>query len=203
MLAKHASDFRSENRTSHRPLFLVASFVERQRQCTTATRLTVTTRKESWVSNTQFSPNSTCFRSLHSFFCIAAFFVTLIGCGTSGQQLTQLRNENDRLLNEYRAQRDQVAQLNEKLAVTQARLAESEKLLARQSPPTPSTRVSRLNEPGSLPSSAPSFGSLSRGTAVRPNNGGTESSAAAKNPVEPSIPAAELNWRPIRRGSPQ
>ena len=81
------------------------------------------------------------------FACLAI----VAGCGSNTQRLQQLQNENDRLLSEYRAQRDQLTQLNERLAVAQSRLAESEKLLARQSP-LPTSRLSRLNnEPVSLP----------------------------------------------------
>lgn len=144
------------------------------------------------------------------------------GCGSNNQRLTQLQNENDRLLNEYRAQRDQVAQLNQKLALAQSRLAESEKLLARQSP-SPSTRLSRLNDPTSLPTT-PTFGSASRGatsgaatgsasgagaaglgsmtSANRPGgkpNGGTPEANA---PANASSAAADLYWRPMRRESP-
>ena len=140
------------------------------------------------------------------------------GCGSNNQRLTQLQNENDRLLNEYRAQRDQVAQLNQKLALAQSRLAESEKLLARQSP-SPSTRLSRLNDPTSLPTT-PTFGSASRGatsgsasgagaaglgsmtSANRPSgkpNGGTPEANA---PANASSAAADLYWRPMRRESP-
>lgn len=149
------------------------------------------------------------------------------GCGSNNQRLTQLQNENDRLLNEYRAQRDQVAQLNEKLALAQNRLAESEKLLARQSP-SPSTRLSRLNDPTSLPTT-PTFGSANRGTATgsasgagagglgsmtsanrpssKPNGGAPEANAPANSAARANSPAngstaADLYWRPMRRESP-
>jgi len=153
-------------------------------------------------------------------FCFTLFAITS-GCGSNNQRLTQLQNENDRLLSEYRAQRDQVAQLNEKLALAQNRLAESEKLLARQSP-LPSSRLSRLNDPNSLPTT-PTFGSTSHGTALgtasastsvagaaglgsttaasrpsgKPNGGAPESSAPAN-----ASSAADLYWRPMRREAP-
>jgi len=138
---------------------------------------------------------------------MATLLAITTGCGSSSQRLTQLQNENDRLLSEYRAQRDQVTQANEKLAVLQNRLAESEKLLARQSP-MPASRMSRLNDPGSLPSSVPTFGTQSHGTASgsiaagaagvgasnKPNGSGDTGSNASS--------ASELSWRPMRREAP-
>jgi hypothetical protein len=151
-----------------------------------------------------FSSSSTMSCGSHWIFCLALLAIAG-GCGSNNQRLTQLQNENDRLLAEYRAQRSQVTQLNEKLALAQNRLAESEKLLARQSP-LPASRLSRLNDPSSL-STTPTFGSTSRGavsgsspaglgstaSASKPNTAGSESNASA---------ASDLYWRPMRREAP-
>ncbi len=124
------------------------------------------------------------------------------GCGGTSQRLQQLQNENDRLLSEYRAQRDQVTQLNERLATLQNRLAESEKLLARQSP-SPSTRLSRLNnDPNGFSGSSP------RGTAGKPTSSTTNSAqGGAVNPSSSGsagpLANEELYWRPMRREQPK
>lgn len=110
-------------------------------------------------------------------------FVT--GCGTVGNsQIAQLQNENDRLLAEFRAQRDEATRLRENLAVAQARLAESEKLLARQNP-LPASRMSRLNEP-----LAPTNRSLPEATR-------SNSSGIANSPNLPGNPETTLQWRPM------
>jgi hypothetical protein len=126
---------------------------------------------------------------------LAAFLTITVGCGSGNQRLQQLQNENDRLLSEYRAQRDQVTQLNEKLAVAQNRLAESEKLLARQSP-MPSSRLSRLNDPGSLTSTGPRTTGLASGT---PTTGTAKPGASTETGANSST---ELHWRPMRRETP-
>ena len=160
------------------------------------------------MTNIHFSSNSIRTCGSRWIFCFSTLLVIATGCGSGSQRLTQLQNENDRLMSEYRAQRDQVTQLNEKLAVVQNRLAESEKLLARQSP-MPSSRLSRLNDPGSLPSSVPSFGAQSRGTPTGSTAGGSANGAVnAKpnntggNPSDNSKSASELYWRPMRREAP-
>ncbi len=142
-----------------------------------------------------------------AFWGLLAVLVFVNGCGSNNQRLTQLQNENDRLLSEYRAQRDQLTLLNEKLAVAQNRLAESEKLLARQTT-MPSTRLSRLNDPASMPSAGPAFGSQSKGSSSAPSGSvgnsaagpsGKPTSASSAN-GDPSS-ASELYWRPMRRES--
>ena len=141
-------------------------------------------------------------------FCLAALLTLTSGCGSNNQRLTQLQNENDRLLNEFRAQRDQVTQLNEKLALAQNRLAESEKLLARQSP-VPSSRLSRLNDPSSLPSS-PTFGSPSRRTTSSSSTAAAGGASSANKPTSSpeansttnSASNSDLYWRPMRREVP-
>lgn len=138
-------------------------------------------------------------RSLIMFLCIC---VAAAGCGGSSQRLQQLQNENDRLISEYRAQRDQVSQLNERLATLQNRLAESEKLLARQSP-SPSTRLSRLNQnPDSF------SGTTNRGIGDKStNSSATSSKSGAANQSNEAGAGAigneELYWRPMRREQPK
>ena len=160
------------------------------------------------MTNLHFSSNSirTCGPSW--IICFTTLLAIATGCGSGSQRLTQLQNENDRLMSEYRAQRDQVTQLNEKLAVVQNRLAESEKLLARQSP-MPSSRLSRLNDPSSLASSVPSFGAQSRGTPTGSTAGGlatgtanTKPNNTGGNPSDNAKSASELYWRPMRREAP-
>jgi len=139
---------------------------------------------------------------LATIFCLA----TVVGCGSNTQRLQQLQNENDRLLSEYRAQRDQVTQLNERLAAAQSRLAESEKLLARQSP-LPTSRLSRLNnEPTSLPQfgqakdrSANSTASTRAGTSANASNTGSQATAGTGSG---SGSGSDLYWRPMRRETP-
>jgi hypothetical protein len=112
------------------------------------------------------------------------------GCGTVGRsQMAQLQNENDRLLAEYRAQRDESTRLKESLAVAQARLAESEKLLARQNP-IPSSRLSRLNDP--------TFGvANSTPNAVLPGANRSGLMDASPPGSSPSESPKALQWRPM------
>ena len=159
------------------------------------------------MTNIHFPSNSILTCGSRWIFCFSTLLAITLGCGSGSQRLTQLQNENDRLMSEYRAQRDQVTQLNEKLVVVQNRLAESEKLLARQSP-MPSSRLSRLSDPGSLPASVPSFGAQSQGTPFGLTAGGSASATANNkpntggNPSVNSNSAPELYWRPMRREAP-
>ncbi len=157
----------------------------------------------------QFAPfNSATLTAVRCMFAVG--FVTILGCGSNTQRLQQLQNENDRLLSEYRAQRDQVTQLNERLAAAQSRLAESEKLLARQSP-LPSSRLSRLNnEPTSLPQFGQSkerlanSGNATRnGTADTSSNTGKRANSGSQANVDTNAGSGtDLYWRPMRRESP-
>lgn len=56
------------------------------------------------------------------------------GCNSfgSGKLVRELRNENERLLTEFRAERDRRAQTEKSLRTVESRLAESEKMLASQ-----------------------------------------------------------------------
>ncbi len=159
------------------------------------------TRKESWVATALISLNATpIFAQRYSRALWTLLAILLVagasGCSSNTQRVQQLQSENDRLLSEYRAQRDQVNQLNERLATLQSRLAESEKLLARQSP-MPSSRLSRLN---SDPTSLPGFTSTkdrapSSSTTTKSNAGGNSSPSDKDS-------ASELYWRPMRREAP-
>ena len=150
------------------------------------------------MKNRLFSPAFTC--GARRVFCFAALLVVIGGCGSGGQRLQQLQNENDRLLSEYRAQRDQVAQLNEKLAVAQNRLAESEKLLARQSS-LPSSRLSRLNDPNSLSTTGPRQSGPPSGSPTAGASAGGSANSQSNSSANVSS-ASELYWRPMRRETP-
>ncbi len=67
-------------------------------------------------------------------------------------QLKQLQAENDKLVTEYRAQRDKVAKLQETNVALEQRVAEAEKLLARSGHNLPSSRLSQI--PGRQSSSS-------------------------------------------------
>jgi hypothetical protein len=58
----------------------------------------------------------------------------LSGCNTfaNGKLVQQLQNENNRLLTEFRAERQRREEMERVNATLEARLSESEKLLARQ-----------------------------------------------------------------------
>ena len=66
--------------------------------------------------------------------CISILPMTA-GCSMfgSGKVVQQLQNENDRLLSEFRAERQRRDEAERANKILEARLAESEKLLARQS----------------------------------------------------------------------
>jgi hypothetical protein len=68
-------------------------------------------------------------------------------------QLKQLQAENDKLVTEYRAQRDKVAKLQETNTALEQRVAEAEKLLARSGYNLPSSRLSQAPGRSSFPSS--------------------------------------------------
>ena len=104
------------------------------------------------------------------------------GCGMFGGagQLKQLQAENDKLVGEYRAQRDKVAKLQETNLALEQRVAEAEKLLARSGNNNPTSRLSQV------PNRVPSLSNSSAPPYVPPQNGPTSS------PVDPQ-------WRPSRR----
>ncbi len=106
-------------------------------------------------------------------------FSALAGCNSlgSGKLAEQLREENERLISEFRAQRDANEKLREHNELLEDRVAESEKLLARtlsqtdsriSSRPFPSTSSIRSTDKsapaiprtGNLPSTSPVAGGL-------------------------------------------
>ena len=99
-------------------------------------------------------------------------------------QLKQLQAENDKLVNEYRAQRDKVAKLQETNVALEQRVAEAEKLLARSGHNLPTTRLSQVpgRTPSSLSTTAPPY--------VPPPASGTTAGSPADG---------DLKWRPMRR----
>jgi hypothetical protein len=135
--------------------------------------------------------------------CLAlplCLFVTNAGCGTmtNSKVVQQLRNENDRLLAEYRAQRDQNLQLSQRLNDTQARLAESEKMLARLSPLSPNQRLSRLSsDPSTNFQSSTQRASQLNATAAT----GAPAGGIGSNPPADYDPSQSLDfqWRPMRK----
>lgn len=106
---------------------------------------------------------------------------SVAGCGMFGgaAQLKQLQAENDKLVTEYRAQRDKVSKLQETNVALEQRVAEAEKLLARSGHNLPSSRLSQV--PGRS----------------------TSSNSAAPPYVPPQAESAttdaDLKWRPMRR----
>jgi len=115
----------------------------------------------------------------------------------SSQQLKQLQMENDRLLSEYRAQRDRVATLQETNAALEARVGEAERLLAQVGKTLPASRISRAPQRSSAAPSSSSTGTLSQ---------------TPPKYVPPSVPSLPENtggnnndsddavqWRPMRR----
>ena len=89
-----------------------------------------------------------------------------VGCNSfgNGKLVQQLQNENERLLTEFRAERSRREEFERQNKTLEARLSESEKLLARQTQGPASSRVS------SLP---PSVGGLLNGLpALKPGGGG-------------------------------
>ena len=100
-------------------------------------------------------------------------------------QLKQLQAENDKLVNEYRAQRDKVAKLQETNVALEQRVAEAEKLLARSGHNLPSTRLSQI--PGRTSSALPSTLPATAPPYVPPQSGGA------------TMPEGDLKWRPTRR----
>lgn len=128
--------------------------------------------------------------------CLCWLLPCVSGCGLfgSGQQVKQLQSENDRLLAEYRSQRDRVAKLQETNAALEARVGEAERLLAQSGSGLPSSRISRVPPRGASADSAQSPA------------GASGSAPPYRPPSVPSLPgsgteeaAAPIKWRPMRR----
>jgi hypothetical protein len=122
-----------------------------------------------------------------------------MGCNSfgNGKLVKELERENERLLAEFRAQRDRNAELEASNRLQAERLAESEKLLARLTQETPGGRLSSL----------PTYpNQVDRGRASGAGNAGLPyESTANGTPVGPfadSPNAAGLKWQP-RQGYSQ
>lgn len=98
-------------------------------------------------------------------------------------QLKQLQAENDKLVTEYRAQRDKVAKLQETNVALEQRVAEAEKLLARSGHNLPSSRLSQVPNRSSASGAAPPY--------VPPT--------ANPAPGGPADSEVSPEWRPTRR----
>jgi hypothetical protein len=130
----------------------------------------------------------------------------LTGCGLlGGDQVSQLRQENERLLSEYRAQRARVAALQETNAALEARVGEAEKMLAQsgQSLP-PASRISRIPPRSSMGSTSSGSGfSGSAATSGFGAGGSAQSPPPYTAPSVPSLPAdgasGDIKWRPAKR----
>ena len=134
--------------------------------------------------------------ALLTLLCLCWLTPCVSGCGlfSSGQQLKQLQSENDRLLAEYRAQRERVSKLQETNAALEARVGEAERLLAQSGTRLPESRISRV------PPRA------SSGDAVKPSAAASGSAPPYIPPTVPSLPGAvtdqteaPIKWRPMRR----
>ncbi len=145
--------------------------------------------------------HGTCYRKLIGL--VLAFLLALTGCGTFGSSkvVQQLQNENERLVAEFRAQRDQNVQLSQRLNDAQARLAESEKMLARLTPLSPGQRLSRLGSDNST--------NFQNSGLARPTQNGDRTNAASA-PATSSVPDKnsaltksdiDFQWRPMRKES--
>lgn len=120
---------------------------------------------------------------------IAGIVLSLSGCSSfgTGKQLQQLEHENSRLLSEFRAERQRRESAERTAQQLEARLAESEKMLARQLQGPPGAgRLSSLTLPPtsgsvdfSLPASSP--------TSSLPSLGATSGSG--------SIGSGDLRWQ--------
>ncbi|MFO1063408.1 MAG: hypothetical protein U0892_06035 [Pirellulales bacterium] len=134
--------------------------------------------------------------------CICSSF----GCNMfGGKQVQELRLENDRLLSEYRSQRDKLAALQETNAALESRLSESEKLLAKLGQPLPATRLSQADT--GMRSAANPLGSLSTYGSSRNSGTGSMGNASLGGangsyaPAQPgtSVDSNGLQWRPMRK----
>jgi hypothetical protein len=124
--------------------------------------------------------------------------VALSGCNSFGNArlVKELQSENERLLSEFRAQRDRAGELEKANQLQAERLAESEKLLARLSQGGGAGRLSSL--PFSDLSGAGVGGSPNQAPGGPFNRLGPAAGAAgtAGSTPSPAAPAADLRWQP-------
>ncbi len=121
--------------------------------------------------------------------CLCLALGSLSGCNSFGNSrlVKELQSENDRLLSEFRSQRDRASELEKANQLQAARLAESEKLLARLSQGGGSGRLSSL----------PHTGLTSSGS--YPAVAGSAGSTPPASPPSLAQPG-ELRWQPRARG---
>ena len=134
--------------------------------------------------------------------CLCSLMPCATGCGLfgGGQQLKQLQNENDRLLAEYRAQRERLTELQETNAALEARVDEAERLLAKSGVGLPSSRISRaqprpaVNSPVGSTSAHPIPPYFPPSVPSLP---GTNEQPPASGQDQGNTP--EAKWRPVER----
>lgn len=98
------------------------------------------------------------------------------GCNSFGNSrlVKELQSENERLLAEFRAQRNRSEELEKTNRLQAERLAESEKLLARMTQGTNSGRLSSLPQPSAMANPLlPLFSPASDNIPSLPNQGNT------------------------------
>ncbi len=112
---------------------------------------------------------------------LTAVLAPATGCNSFGNSrlVKELQSENDRLLSEFRGQRDRASELEKANQLQAARLAESEKLLARLSQGSGAERLSSLPQSNYFGPSQPSVDAINTSQAV----------------ATPSSPG-ELRWQP-------
>ena len=102
-----------------------------------------------WPHSANTSPlNNQCISLL-----ILALLLPTFGCNSfsNGKLVQQLQSENERLLTEFRAERQRREESERVNRTLEARLSESEKLLARQTPGAAPNRLSSLQPGYQLP----------------------------------------------------
>lgn len=141
-----------------------------------------------------------------------ALILTLSGCNSFGNSrlVKELQSENERLLGEFRGQRDRATELEKANRQQAERLAESEKLLARLSQGTSAGRLSSLpqtNLPAVGPNGSPSsFGANLSGNALKsppsPSASGLSAPANSAPSTSSSTSPSELRWQPRYNSRP-
>ncbi|MEZ6133665.1 MAG: hypothetical protein R3C53_02025 [Pirellulaceae bacterium] len=91
--------------------------------------------------------------SARSMTLLIVLLLPTVGCNSFGNAklVQQLQNENERLLTEFRAERQRREESEKLNSTLEARLSESEKLLARQTLGATPNRLSSLPAPGGSP----------------------------------------------------
>ena len=119
--------------------------------------------------------------------------LTIPGCNTFGvgakQQVKELRVENERLLSEFRAQRNQRAKAEEALRKMESRLAESEKMVARYHSPS----ANRISQRSTFqPPLDPNLGLWGQSSATPYGSYSPTGQAAFQDQIDPN---SGLRWQ--------